>query len=226
VARRLGTLLRGGAPPAAARAPLAGPPSPPAPSQNPGPLSPPTPLNPRDQGRIPLQDLVRFKERQWFVEELEVGRMLGGVGEGGSQGGSGASPGRPLLAAPPRAPAPPPPQARHAPGTPTSAPSQQENHLISQKPNPQNSRDGDANAMLRLAKMYLHGQGCARSAALAQDWLRKARALGAGAALEELYATDVRGGGFFLGGGGVGINKELGGREGWGGTPAHWVLGR
>eukprot|EP00879_Flechtneria_rotunda_P033105 GHRR01036638.1.p3 GENE.GHRR01036638.1~~GHRR01036638.1.p3 ORF type:complete len:122 (+),score=36.69 GHRR01036638.1:228-593(+) len=23
-------------------------------------------------GRIPLQDLIRFKERQWFVEELEV----------------------------------------------------------------------------------------------------------------------------------------------------------
>jgi hypothetical protein len=27
----------------------------------------------RNDGRIPLQDLIRFKERQWFVEELEVG---------------------------------------------------------------------------------------------------------------------------------------------------------
>jgi hypothetical protein len=36
----------------------------------------PTPAT-RQQGRIPLQDLVRFKERQWFVEELEVGRSEG-----------------------------------------------------------------------------------------------------------------------------------------------------
>lgn len=27
----------------------------------------------RPQGRIPLKDVIRFKERQWFVEELEVG---------------------------------------------------------------------------------------------------------------------------------------------------------
>jgi hypothetical protein len=27
----------------------------------------------RTDGRIPLKDLIRFKERQWFVEELEVG---------------------------------------------------------------------------------------------------------------------------------------------------------
>lgn len=26
----------------------------------------------RTDGRIPLKDLIRFKERQWFVEELEV----------------------------------------------------------------------------------------------------------------------------------------------------------
>ena len=45
--------------------------------------------------------------------------------------------------------------------------------------------------MLRLAKMYLHGQGCARSVGLAEEWVRKARYLGAGASLEELYATDV-----------------------------------
>ncbi|GBF93154.1 hypothetical protein Rsub_05885 [Raphidocelis subcapitata] len=76
------------------------------------------------EGRIPLRDLVRFKERQWFIEELE------------------------------------------------------------------NSRDGDPNAMLRLAKMYLHGQGCAASVAMAQEWLRKARYQGAGASLEELFATD------------------------------------
>ena len=41
--------------------------------------------------------------------------------------------------------------------------------------NKKGAREGDANAMLRLAKMYLHGQGCARNAALAQEWLRKTR---------------------------------------------------
>jgi hypothetical protein len=45
--------------------------------------------------------------------------------------------------------------------------------------------------MLRLAKMYLHGQGCQRSAGMAQEWLRKARYLGVGGSLEELYATEV-----------------------------------
>eukprot|EP00878_Enallax_costatus_P009933 GHUV01010370.1.p1 GENE.GHUV01010370.1~~GHUV01010370.1.p1 ORF type:complete len:210 (+),score=57.90 GHUV01010370.1:246-875(+) len=75
-------------------------------------------------GRIPLQDLIRFKERQWFVEELE------------------------------------------------------------------NARDADPNAMLRLAKMYLHGQGCQRNIALAQEWVRKARNMGVPANLDELYATD------------------------------------
>lgn len=76
-------------------------------------------------GRIPLRDLVRFKERQWFVEELE------------------------------------------------------------------GARDGDPMAMLRLAKMVLHGQGCRPSALAAAEWLRKARSLGVAASLEELYATDV-----------------------------------
>lgn len=40
---------------------------------------------------------------------------------------------------------------------------------------PQNARDVDPNAMLRLAKMYLHGQGCRQNIALAQEWVRKAR---------------------------------------------------
>lgn len=31
-------------------------------------------INRRGDGRIPLKDLIRFKERQWFVEELEVRR--------------------------------------------------------------------------------------------------------------------------------------------------------
>eukprot|EP00775_Hariotina_reticulata_P002440 gene2440-2743_t len=75
-------------------------------------------------GRIPLQDLIRFKERQWFVEELE------------------------------------------------------------------NARDADPNAMLRLAKMYLHGQGCQRNIAMAQEWVRKARSMGVPATLDELFATD------------------------------------
>jgi TPR repeat protein len=39
----------------------------------------------------------------------------------------------------------------------------------------QNTRQGDANAMLRLAKMLLHGQGCERNLPMAQEWLRKAR---------------------------------------------------
>lgn len=40
----------------------------------------------RTDGRIPLKDLIRFKERQWFVEELEVGG--GGNEEGGRDGSS------------------------------------------------------------------------------------------------------------------------------------------
>lgn len=39
----------------------------------------------------------------------------------------------------------------------------------------QNAREADPNAILRLAKMYLHGQGCQRNIALAQEWVRKAR---------------------------------------------------
>jgi len=39
----------------------------------------------------------------------------------------------------------------------------------------QNARDADPNAMLRLAKMYLNGQGCQQNIALAQEWVRKAR---------------------------------------------------
>jgi hypothetical protein len=68
--------------------------------------------------RIPLRDVLRFKERQWYQEEVEA------------------------------------------------------------------CRQGDANAMLRLAKMYLHGQGCAQSPGLASAWLRKARCgeLGEGSA--------------------------------------------
>lgn len=75
-------------------------------------------------GRIPLKDVIRFKERQWFLEEL------------------------------------------------------------------QGCRDGDPNAMLRLAKMYLHGQGCEPSALKAQEWLKRARQLGVMGTLEELYAGD------------------------------------
>ncbi|KAF6251803.1 hypothetical protein COO60DRAFT_1644616 [Scenedesmus sp. NREL 46B-D3] len=73
----------------------------------------------RNDGRIPLQDLIRFKERQWFVEELE------------------------------------------------------------------NAREADPNAMLRLAKMYLQGQGCQRNMALAQSGN-----MGVPASLDELFATD------------------------------------
>lgn len=62
---------------------------------------------------------------------------------------------------------------------------------LTPSPSSQNSRDGDPNAMLRLAKMYLHGQGCQRSVGMAQEWLRKARYLGVGASLDELYATEV-----------------------------------
>eukprot|EP00882_Tetradesmus_deserticola_P027134 GHRQ01030001.1.p6 GENE.GHRQ01030001.1~~GHRQ01030001.1.p6 ORF type:complete len:121 (+),score=49.95 GHRQ01030001.1:807-1169(+) len=54
----------------------------------------------------------------------------------------------------------------------------------------QNAREADPNAMLRLAKMYLHGQGCQRNVALAQEWVRKARHMGVPASLEELLATD------------------------------------
>lgn len=37
------------------------------------------------------------------------------------------------------------------------------------------ARDADPNSMIRLAKMYLNGQGCQRNIALAQEWVRKAR---------------------------------------------------
>ncbi|KAF5842130.1 hypothetical protein DUNSADRAFT_9089 [Dunaliella salina] len=77
-----------------------------------------------DQIRIPLRDVVRFKERQWFIEEVE------------------------------------------------------------------NSRQGDANAMLRLAKMHLHGQGCDRNLPMAQEWLRRARYMGIFATLEEIWAGE------------------------------------
>jgi TPR repeat protein len=39
----------------------------------------------------------------------------------------------------------------------------------------QTARDGDANSMVRLAKMYLHGQGCQQNIAMAQEWVRRAR---------------------------------------------------
>lgn len=39
----------------------------------------------------------------------------------------------------------------------------------------QSARDGDPNSMLRLAKMYLYGQGCERNVNIAVEWLRKAR---------------------------------------------------
>ncbi|KAG2445327.1 hypothetical protein HYH02_008793 [Chlamydomonas schloesseri] len=74
--------------------------------------------------RIPLKELVRFREQQWFLEELE------------------------------------------------------------------NSRDGDPNAMLRLAKMYLYGQGCERSVNIAQEWLRRARAGGVYCTLDELLTAE------------------------------------
>ncbi|PNH02677.1 hypothetical protein TSOC_011327, partial [Tetrabaena socialis] len=74
--------------------------------------------------RIPLRDLVRFREEQWFMEELE------------------------------------------------------------------NSREGDPNAMLRLAKMYLYGQGCERNTNIAQEWLRRARAGGVYCTLDELVTAE------------------------------------
>ncbi|KAG2439399.1 hypothetical protein HXX76_004756 [Chlamydomonas incerta] len=74
--------------------------------------------------RIPLKELVRFREQQWFLEELE------------------------------------------------------------------NSREGDPNAMLRLAKMYLYGQGCERSVNIAQEWLRRARAGGVYCTLDELLTAE------------------------------------
>lgn len=75
-------------------------------------------------GHVPLVELVRFKERQWYLEELD------------------------------------------------------------------DARGGDANAMVRLARMRLHGQGCPASVAAAAEWVRRARALGALATLEEVVATD------------------------------------
>jgi len=110
-------------------------------------------------GRIPLKDVIRFKERQWFVEELEVGAQLLGQGAHARPAGAqrldchvslGGSR-RPWRAL---ADADPPP------------------HLL---PPPQQSRDGDPNAMLRLSKMYLHGQGCQPNLHMAQEWLKKAR---------------------------------------------------
>ncbi|EFJ52834.1 hypothetical protein VOLCADRAFT_115763 [Volvox carteri f. nagariensis] len=74
--------------------------------------------------RIPLRELVRFREQQWFLEELE------------------------------------------------------------------NARDGDPNSMLRLAKMYLYGQGCERSINIAQEWLRRARAGGVYCTLDELFTAE------------------------------------
>ncbi|GFR43383.1 hypothetical protein Agub_g4457 [Astrephomene gubernaculifera] len=74
--------------------------------------------------RIPLRELVRFREQEWFLEELE------------------------------------------------------------------NARDGDPNAMLRLAKMYLYGQGCERSVNIAQEWLRRARAGGVYCTLDELLTAE------------------------------------
>ncbi|GLI70277.1 hypothetical protein VaNZ11_015209, partial [Volvox africanus] len=74
--------------------------------------------------RIPLTELVRFREQQWYLEELE------------------------------------------------------------------NARDGDPNAMLRLAKMYLYGQGCTRSINMAQEWLRRARAGGVYCTLDELLTAE------------------------------------
>ena len=85
---------------------------------------------------IPLKDVVRFKERQWYVEDLEVSQD------------KTTSLGRELVWS-------------HRPCT----------HLM------QNAQDGDPNAMLRLAKMHLHGQGCEKSATVAQEWLRKARSV-------------------------------------------------
>lgn len=48
-------------------------------------------------------------------------------------------------------------------------------------PTPQQARDADANSMIRLAKMYLNGQGCQRNIAMAQEWVRKARCVWGGA---------------------------------------------
>lgn len=42
-------------------------------------------------------------------------------------------------------------------------------------PRVQQARDADPNSMIRLAKMYLNGQGCQRNIAMAQEWVRKAR---------------------------------------------------
>jgi hypothetical protein len=89
-----------------------------------GALLPPNLASGKIRGHVPLVELVRFKERQWYLEELD------------------------------------------------------------------DSRGGDANAMVRLARMRLHGQGCPASVAAAAEWVRRARALGAAATLEEVVATD------------------------------------
>lgn len=74
--------------------------------------------------RIPLRELIKFKERQWFLEEVK------------------------------------------------------------------GCKENDPSAMLRIAKMYLHGQGCRRNALLAVEWIRQARRMGLSASLEDIYATD------------------------------------
>jgi hypothetical protein len=43
----------------------------------------------RTDGRIPLKDLIRFKERQWFVEELEVRGGIARDGQHRSRGSAG-----------------------------------------------------------------------------------------------------------------------------------------
>jgi TPR repeat protein len=39
----------------------------------------------------------------------------------------------------------------------------------------QNAREGDPNAVLRVAKMYLYGAGCDPNVNITMEWLRKAR---------------------------------------------------
>jgi len=101
------------------------PPPPPALSPGVPPGAPAAPLAAGTlPGHAPLVEVVRFKERQWYLEELD------------------------------------------------------------------DSRGGDANAMVRLARMRLHGQGCPPSVSAAGEWVSRARALGAAATLDELVATD------------------------------------
>lgn len=74
--------------------------------------------------RIPLVAVVRFRERHWFLEDLQL------------------------------------------------------------------AREGDAMAMSRLAKMYLHGQGTDPNLVMAHEWARKARYFGANITLEEMVSED------------------------------------